>query len=137
MIDNLWTWYVIYTDGTVHTEAELESMSRVDKERILLLNVANKQGDRNFTTYFHGDMKPVFFRRKRQLVLMGGGEQPDPVEIATVFGWEKEIHGTVERSLTFLLPDGSVWTSDCDMDDIAAVGQEDQIDGSINTEGAS
>lgn len=115
-----WTWAVIYKDGSQHFEEDLIGFANVDNNQVQTLILHDQEQGLQFVTHIREGMRPIFFRRHRQEINSSGDTtlNLEPYLFATVFGWQKTIQGCNVKSLTWLLFDGSVAVTDCDLDDL-------------------
>lgn len=117
-MENNWEWAVIYEDDSEHFESDLGGFEKVEQDRVKALIVFDEGTGQQYVTYIHGDQRPIFFRRSRRTVNPNTEEEVvSPWLFATVFGWQKTVNGANVKSLTWLLFDGSVVLSDCDIDE--------------------
>lgn len=129
-MQHVWTWAVVYEDGTERFEDELGGFGAVDIDRVRTLVVMAREGDAHYAVHITDGMRPIFFRRVRKLQINDANE-PIPAQYvradgtvvesyvhATVLGWQKTVNGRNVKSLTWLMFDGSVAITDCDMDDL-------------------
>ena len=74
-------------------------------------------------------MRPIFFRRMRQLhvgnpeeipieYIDENGELQPTILFAVVLGWQKTVNGKNVKSLIWLMRDGSTAITDRDIDDL-------------------
>lgn len=115
-----WTWLVLYTDGTELREEQAGGFAAVDIPRVKTLVVY----DRNAPELHYAvairereGMRPIFFRRKRQLIPTDG-DPAEPYVVATALGWQKTVNGRNVKSLIWLMHDGSVAITDRDIDEL-------------------
>lgn len=126
-----WTWTVLYQDGTELTEEQAGGFGNVEIERVRVLVVSDRNDPKTqFAVHISEGMRPIFFRRKRQLTIndpsavpieyfMADGELCTTITFATVLGWQKTLNGRNVKSLTWLMHDGSVAITDRDIDELA------------------
>jgi hypothetical protein len=125
-----WKWAVIYKDGSEYVEEENVGFGTINLAEVQTLVVFDEH---NHTTQFaialKDDMRPIFFRRRRQLQLNDpntvpvgyvheNGELKDNYIFATVLGWQKTVNGKNVKSFIWLMHDGSVAITDRDIDDL-------------------
>lgn len=114
-----WTWLVLYTDDTELSEEQAGGFAAVDVPRVKTLVVYDRNTpELHYAVSIREGMRPIFFRRKRQVIPMDGSPSNDPVLFATVLGWQKTVNGRNAKSLIWLMHDGSVAITDRDLDDL-------------------
>ena len=125
-----WTWVVLYNDGTELTEDQAGGFGAVDISRVETLVVQDRKDITvNYAVPIREGMRPIFFRRKRQIVINDptqvpieffgtDGEFNSSYLFATVLGWQKTLNGRNVKSLIWLMHDGSVAITDRDIDDL-------------------
>lgn len=131
MQDFEWTWLVVYDDGSTLGEAEDVGWPAVEMPRVrsLIVLPTNEELTTHYVVPIKEGLRPIFFRRTRQLQINDPSTIPAPYILpdgsvrtsylfATVFGWQQTIHRRNIKSLTWLFPDGSVVVADRDFDDL-------------------
>lgn len=115
-----WAWLVLYSDDTELTEEQAGGFAAVDIPRVKTLVVYDRNTPAlHYAVPIREGMRPIFFRRKRQVIPMGGSSPAnEPVTFATVLGWQKTLNGRNVKSLIWLMHDGSVAITDRDIDDL-------------------
>lgn len=114
-----WSWAVSYDDNlTFEFEDDLESFRNVrvnDVTRLLIFD--RDDPTKQYVIVIRPDMRPIFFRRREEQLNLTTGESTKRT-VAIVFGWQRTVHGQNVKSLTWLMHDGSVVVTDCDIDDL-------------------
>lgn len=125
-----WTWVVFYNDGTELSEDQAGGFGAVDIPRVATLAVFDRDEPTvNYAVPIREGMRPIFFRRKRQIVindptavpveyLNENNEVTQMITFAVVLGWQKTVNGRNVKSLIWLMHDGSVAVTDRDLDEL-------------------
>ena len=123
-------WMVILKDGTEIVEDGTRGFGSLPQDEILDLIVFDEHDHSTvYSLHLSDDMRPIFFRRKRHLIITdesaiptyyfdGNENLQTTILFATVLGWQKTVNGKNVKSMTWIFADGSVAITDCDIDDI-------------------
>ncbi len=111
-------WVAHYNDGDLLTEYERDSdevhgFRDVDLDRLKLLTLEPKIDGRPHIGVLmneqHADMRPIFFRRRRERLANGSKETIHCI------GWQRTVHGVNVKTYAWIFEDGSILLSDEDV----------------------
>lgn len=107
------TWLVHYTDGTTLSEDDAGSFAGVDMGRVGAVElIPNQEGMPSVAVKIEPGSRPIFFRRRKQIVPLEDVSQVIEAWTVTVVGWQKTVRGVNVSSYLYFFSDGSVLASD-------------------------
>lgn len=127
---SVWKWAVIYKDGSEIHEDDNTGFGMVNiPEASKLVVFDEAEPTKQFVVELVDDMRPIFFRRMRQLhindpetvpveYIQENGEIQTTITFATVLGWQKTVNNKNVKNMIWLLHDGSVLNTDRDIDEL-------------------
>jgi hypothetical protein len=94
-------WSVIYQDGSIHTQEELESHSKIEFQKLRQFRLT-KNGKILITVFFDGEKKPIFRIRH---ICRGMTIDPDKQELIYLVGWKPKKG---EPTIFYIYEDGRI-----------------------------
>jgi hypothetical protein len=88
---DVWQWRVVYDDGSVLTEAQLGTFTKVDRERCVAIELVKRRSLLGKALRLEIDVaagQRAFLCRRRQIVVSVAGNAPRRGPTVTVIGWE-------------------------------------------------
>lgn len=125
-----WKWHAIYNDDTSLEERDDIGFAAIDQSKLKIFVVSStKDPTKQFAVHIKEGMRPIFFRRIRNLTINDldtipveyvneKGEINPTITFATVLGWQSTINGKNTKNMVWLMYDGSVAITDRDIDEL-------------------
>jgi len=96
------TWEATYNDGTVVTEADVETTALVDRDRLAQFKLLNNEGRAVFVSFFSSEKKLIF--RRRTFISPDGSVKG----VVYLIGWHQNVNGKSVKSICYVYEDGHV-----------------------------
>lgn len=96
------SWVAVYNDGSTHTEEELKTSEKVDRNKLNEFRLFC--GERLiFSAFFDNSKRKLIFRRRVLLDANG-----TPKDIIYLVGWHENVKGVSVKSICYIYSDGHV-----------------------------